>query len=189
MDTLQILTHQNVICSGISWNAIIGVATVAYVIFAALLWFVSNNTLKLTKQIFEATNRPFVFPELPKIDWSKPHYIQTVIRNNGRMPANSVSFKFFATFSDNNNEKDVTGKQSSVNSLTIFPDSTVEKDFAINNEHADIAGICTSQYERFSLVIGIDITYRGITKQEYATHCKYRYDMKLKKFEIIETII
>lgn len=166
------------------WTAVIALATIVYVFFAAKLWSVNLDTLRLTKQIFESTNRPFLFTDMPELALSRttyPSLIKIIINNKGHIPSSDVMISFRATY----NDIDITKRSLPSEPLSIFPNSYEERAFEIINNRNELFVLHSYPSRANSLDVFLIVKYQGIANQQYATDCHYHYDAALKRFTTV----
>ena len=76
------------------WTAVIALATIAYVITSVRLLSMNASTLKLTKSMFEATNRPFIaigpIASHASGKSTRPELVFVHAKNVGNLPARSI---------------------------------------------------------------------------------------------------
>ncbi len=162
-------------------TAIIALATIVYVIYAAKLWRVSLDTLQLTKKIFESTNRPFIVSETPELELialPKPSFINITMKNKGHVPSSGVVIEFKAMFENT----DVTKTLPNSAPLSIFPDFSEKIAIEIENKANQMIALLSKPTSTSLLELSLNIKYNGIADQKYTTNCHYRYDIKLKRF-------
>jgi len=163
-------------------TAIIAVATVVYVLYAAKLWRVSVDTLQLTKKIFESTNRPFIVSEEPQLELvqeQKPSFVLVKISNKGRVPSSGVLIEFNVKFEN----KDAAITHPSIEPLSIFPDFSEQISIEVDNKRNHMIAYLDKPSSPLELFL--IIKYNGIADQQYTTNCHYRYDVKLKRFNSV----
>ena len=166
------------------WTAIIAIATVLYTFFAAKLWSISRGTLQLTQKMFESTNRPFLFTEIPELALSNttyPSMVKIKICNKGHIPSSEVTTSFRATF----NTKDITKSATPSDPVSIFPNSFEEQAFQIQNSSNELFILTAYASRPNALDVFFNIKYHGIANQQYTTDCQYHYDSILKKFTTV----
>ena len=152
------------------WTAIIAIATVVYVIVSGIL-------LRLTKKMFEATNRPFLMFEMPTLYFG-PALIKATINNKGHVPSSGVIVESIVMFEN----KDVAVTKINAEPLSIFPDISDLITIEIDDRDKKIYNWHMNTISNSSLDVFFNIKYIGIAGQKYSTNCHYRFDLKLKQF-------
>lgn len=90
----NIIENLNITQSDI-WTIIIAISAVFSVLFTALMWIITFKSVKQTKELFFASNRPWLYIEI-----FHPHFLPKQIfqplldiTNEGKAPAQNVSLE------------------------------------------------------------------------------------------------
>lgn len=158
---------------------VIALATVLYMIFTVLMWLSMKNSLNLSKQIFESTNRPFIGISEFSVQFTDDGLLNPFFRytNFGAIPAKQLLLKIEYFL---NSKSIFTFK---IDLPNLFPKdksmwgNVIKSDFIKNK-------LTPSDIFSFSMII----EYNGVTKVSHSTKEFYKYDNANNSFIITESI-
>jgi hypothetical protein len=161
----------------IVWTVVLAICAIANVLIAFLMWKTTRAYTKITRQMFLASQRPYIGISTYAHNFSSSGsmiYLETKLQNFGNTPAKNV---------DVITEVFVDGiliifKNSKVENQTIFP----QKSHPICMIADDMTMFLAIKNGESHLKLHTHITYKGITDQIYSTSEVCAYDYKPQLF-------
>jgi hypothetical protein len=167
------------------WTAVIALATIAYVVVSASLFFLNLKTLKLTKRIVELTNRPFLVCDCPELNLHPEpvsSFISFAVHNKGTVPSSDIDLSCTMMF----NTTEIPLVHERLKPFTIFQDFSQNLNLQIKNEKNILLSLQNRlSTDVFELVLTFQ--YRGIAELLYETRYRYRFNPQLVSFDIVES--
>ena len=157
-------------------TTVIAVATVINLIISSLLWRATKRTADVTKNIFDAANRPFLFPVLDAVwDRERRRFNFIIeIRNFGAVPASNIRGKIRATLED---EEVRVWDDLAPASLLLLPQQPIAFPSYIDGDNF------TALWERDEeLRLSVEFQYKGAGDQIYTYSERYLVSRNLTLF-------
>ena len=163
------------------WTAIIAVATLAYVIVTGYLLKLNSKSLNLTREMFEATNRPFISIETvasyPSSS-SRPEHVFIGIKNTGNLPAKNIVPVCQIKIDGKHLAFDITPSDK----IFLFPGS--HNVYAIKPNNLDT--ITNSLKSKSSIEIFFELKYNAISDHTYTTKGYYTFNYTHDAFKVVD---
>jgi hypothetical protein len=162
-------------------TVVIACATVANVFVSTLMWLITRRYVKITEQIFNAQQRPFIgvasytFESDPQ---TKRISLGVKFENFGTIPAR----KFDANWEVYIGEMAIQINKTKVNPSTLFP----KVPSIINGSMIQEKTYDSIMNGAVALEIIFKATYQGVTDIEYETYEKARFVARLSGFVAID---
>ncbi|MCJ7648863.1 MAG: hypothetical protein MUP85_09645 [Candidatus Lokiarchaeota archaeon] len=159
-------------------TALIALETFLYMVFTALMWLSMKNSINISKQNFEATNRPFVGISDSDVKFVDNGYLNPYFKcvNFGNVPAKEIFFELIVTL----NTIIIHNFELSLNNIFPSNDSMWADVF-----ESDFKSMISPQD---SFTLKLNIFYCGVTKTKYTTTELYKYDYTTNNFTTVESI-
>lgn len=161
-----------------SATTVVALASVVNLIIAALMWRVTSKTTKITRDIFEASHRPYV--HISGITFTndtdkKSLRITVMLLNVGSVPAYNFNEKvvFMLTGKEGLNLPDIEEKGT----IIIYPQASIESSATLSDP-TDYNLI--TKRERLGLTVAM--TYKGAGRKKYQSEHKYVFSEEQNKF-------
>ena len=157
---------------------IISLATILYMIFTILMWVTMKNSIDLSKQIFDSTNRPFIGVSEFSIQFTHNGLLNPFIRysNFGTVPAKQLLLKIEYIL----NSKNIFSYEIELPNL--FP-----KDNSIWGAEIQSEFLKNKLNPLDTFSFSLVIQYNGVTKTKHYTKELYKYDYKNERFSVTES--
>jgi hypothetical protein len=159
------------------WTAVLAICAIANVFIALFLWKTTHTYTTITKQIFLASQRPYIgisryfhniHPDTSIIKLS------VELKNFGNTPAKNVDFMIEALIDDKILPLDNNTNKNQI----FFPQSAHAMDAIFEDRNLLLAIIAN----RSTLKLHTHVTYKGITTQDYSIDEVSIYSDQIKNF-------
>lgn len=159
----------------------IAIATVVNVLVAAYTGYKTSEYTKITNNIYESSNRPYVgilTIKPTKLEERRKIHINIQSKNFGNIPASNVRLRFDALL-DGYAKPDIKTRLYDLK-CNIFPQNIYDYGLFMSSNYTEI----TNGKSVFELLI--TITYTGIDDKPYKDYERWRYDSESNSFFPIE---
>ena len=159
--------------------AVVGAATaIFYTILTLLIWHATWQNTRATREIIEASQRPYL--GITGIEIVHPQYhtgevkVATTIANVGTVPSRSVETDIMIIYPDGKTERTNEGTPRSV---SLFQGQKSAIFITLPLERLPL--LSTGGFE-----VSVTVRYQGMTEKQYATHGAYKYTGPLNGFAV-----
>jgi hypothetical protein len=164
------------------WTCVIAVATIVNAVVAILMWRATMRSVKLAKQAFSATQRPFIGVSSYTLDQDSTTgdiSVRLVFENFGPIPARN--FLPDSDFLINGALHPVI--KAPFTSSTLFPRVSATFQGSISNANNFCASILNGEAR---LEVVFNATYQGATEESYKTHERATFAVRAHGFVVTE---
>ena len=164
------------------WTAVIALATIAYVVTSVRLLNINASTLKLTKSMFEATNRPFIaigpIASHASGRSTRPELVFVHAKNVGNLPAKKIVAKINVLINKSNPQS----SQFPCDEVILFP-TTIEV-FTVTFDNPDTMSAAFNS--RLPIDVHVSVDYESVDQKKFTTNCHYHYNYTIEGFRIVD---
>jgi hypothetical protein len=145
---------------------IIAAVTLLYTVLTGLIWYATWQNTKATREVLEASHRPYVgviHAELTGKVMGVPPTVAISIANAGTIPSRQVKVDF-----DIRTASGSRRVSASDNFIALFPGRPVPATFQMSESEFP-------QCLQAGFEVVVEVHYKGVTDREYTTRCTFSY--------------
>jgi len=160
------------------WTSIIAISTVLYMVYTIRMWKSMVEQVKLNRQIFEFSNRPFLGISEFTVHFTSEGFLNPFFRysNFGNIPARKVKLKI---------EYFLNSKRVFLHELELPNSFPKEKAIWGDSIESELTQKQLSSSDAFSF--SIILLYTGVMNTIYSTREILQYDYKADSFVAVES--
>ncbi len=150
-------------------------ATVVYTVVTAFIWYTTRQNTIATRQVLEASHRPYVGVTLVHVEEMLSSYADlcATIQNVGTVPSRNVEIELQISFDGS------PKKTSTLKNVALLP----------NQAHVLCCGIGAEEVKFLNsphkAEAAVEIRYQGMTDKQYRTKTRSTYTGVSKPFSVV----